>query len=145
MIEVIDLEDAVYEKGDKVKLITGYDRARTNLCDCLAHMSRDCPADIKNKVISSLYNARTNLYIALGAKETPKEFSYLNTYKDRIEPKQIPTYNRIDEVSGKLKSLSTFTRLKGDDEELNKLAKYCLLYIEYIINEVEKKGVVYEA
>lgn len=140
-----DFKEAVYEKGDKVKLVTNYDRAESNLFDCLDRMGYfyNTPNLPKN-VLNYLYKARTNLYIALGAKETPKEFYYLNAYKDCIEPQKMTTFDSIFKSKQALKELSKATRIMGDSEELNKLAKLTLLNIEYVINEINEKGLIYE-
>lgn len=142
-----DFREAVYEKNDKVKLVANYNRAVSNLFQCLARISETDKSSkgLVQFVSNFLHNARGNLYIALGAKETPKEFYYLNAYKHRIKPQKLNTYDSIWETSKKLKTLSKTTAKLDDSEELNKLAKYCLLYIEYLINEIKEKGIVYEA
>lgn len=145
-IEVIDFREAIYEKNDKVKLVANYNKAVSNLFQCLARISETDKSSkgLVQFVSNFLHKARTNMYIALGAKETPKEFYYLNAYKHRIEPQKLNTFDSIFKSKQALKELSRVTATLGDSEELNKLAKYCLLYIEYLINEINEKGLIYE-
>lgn len=140
-----DFKEALYEKGDKVKLVANYDRAESSLFDCLDRIGYfyDTP-DLPQYVLNCLHKARTNLYIALGAKETPKEFLYLKAYKHRIEPQKLNTFDSIFKSKQALKKLSKVTATLGDSEELNKLAKLTLLNIEYLINEINEKGLIYE-